>query len=206
MFPVVDPCRSLRNGAGYHWHLHFAKSLRYLLEIFWFKFWSWNTKNEWRPCFGQVRHMYRLGCFFKFQTFFLFNLRFGGEFCPIWQSVLLQFGSCLASVGPKGKKVELQDMACFWTPVTRRPSKISDLWRDNINVPTILNMASCASYGTFLVSFEADKPCLCYLLEMFIYIKVLMVQTQSGCRNLSRGHPKWWFSQGIFPEIPIIQV
>ena len=29
MFPF-DPCRSLRNGAGYHWHLHFAKSSRYL--------------------------------------------------------------------------------------------------------------------------------------------------------------------------------
>ena len=29
MFPFVDPW-SLRNGAGYHWHLHFAKSLRYL--------------------------------------------------------------------------------------------------------------------------------------------------------------------------------
>ena len=60
MFPFVDPCRSLRNGAGYHWHLHFGKSLRYLLEIFWFKFWSWNTKIESGPCFGQVRQMYRL--------------------------------------------------------------------------------------------------------------------------------------------------
>lgn len=57
MFPF-DPCRSLRNGAGYHWHLHFGKSLRYLLEIFWFKFWSWNTEIESGPCFGQDKCIY----------------------------------------------------------------------------------------------------------------------------------------------------